>query len=140
MSKSFLLDIVTAEGEVFSGVVQKLFVTGVLGEMEILSGHAPLLATLAPGPVWAKREDGTEDAFVILGGMLEVQPDVVIILGDSAIRAQNCDEAAAKQAIENIESRIARKEDSLDYSKAHTELAFAIAQLRVLKKLRKKAK
>ena len=138
MANTFHLDIVSAEGEIFSGLAQKLFIKGILGEMEILAGHAPLLTSLTPGPLWVIKENNDEAAFVVLGGILEVQPDVVIVLADSALRAQDCDEKAAKEAIDNVESRIANRQGELDYSKLHSELEIAAAQLRVIKKLKKK--
>lgn len=132
----FQLEIVSAEGEIFSGAARKLFLTGVEGELEILLNHAPLLTSLAPGPVWVVREDYQEDAFVILGGMLEVQPQVTIILADAAMRASDIDEAAAVGAKKNAED-IIHHGGKVDYQKAHNELALALAQLRILRKLRK---
>ena len=138
--KSFHLDIVSAEGEVYSGLAQKLFVTGMLGELEILFGHAPLLTGLAPGPVWVQKSPGDEEGFVIFGGMLEVQPEITIILADAALRAHDIDEAAAVEAKQNSERIIAQQESDADYAKASAELSHAVAQLRVIKKLRKALK
>ena len=135
---SFRLEIVSAEEEIFSGLAKKLFVTGIEGEMEILFGHAPLLTSLAPGPVWVVRDDEKEDAFVILGGMLEVQPDVTIILADAAMLASEIDELAAMNAKKQAEDLISKhRGGKIDYAKAHNELALAIAQLRIIRKLRK---
>ncbi len=134
---TFRVEIVSAEEEMFSGMAQKLFVTGAYGEMEVLANHAPLLTSLVPGPVWVLREDNQEDAFVILGGMLEVQPKVTIVLADSAMRATDIDEAAAmaaKKAAEDVISK--RGAGQIDYSKVHNELILAMAQLRILRKLR----
>ena len=104
----------------------------------MLFGHAPLLTSLAPGPVWVIREDNKEEAFVILGGMLEVQPGVTIILADAAMRASDIDEAAAMGAKKKAEDLIGNKSaGKIDYMKAHNELALALAQLRVIRKLRK---
>lgn len=134
---TFRVEIVSAEEEMFSGNAKKLFVTGVLGEMEILANHAPLLTSLLPGPVWVLREDDEEDAFVILGGFLEVQPKVAIILADSAMRATDIDEAAAMAAKKSAEALIARHgSGQIDYSKVHNELILAMAQLRIIRKLR----
>lgn len=134
---TFQLEIVSVEGEIFSGKAQKLFVAGINGEMEILDGHAPLLTSLQPGPVWAVREDGTEEAFVIFGGFLEVQPHVTIVLADSAMRATDIDEQAALQAKKHAEDLIHKRgKGKLDYSAVHKELALALAQLRVIRKLR----
>lgn len=136
MAKIFQLEIVSAQEEIYSGPAVKLFVTGVLGELEILANHAPLLTKLAPGPVWIVKDGGSEEALVINGGMLEVQPEVTIILADSAIRARDLDEAEALKAQQNVEQRIAQHQSDMNYEKAHAELAMAVAQLRVLKKLR----
>lgn len=135
---TFQLEIVSAEGEIFSGEARKLFVTGTQGELEILTGHAPLLTALAPGPVWVVRGDKKEEAFVILGGMLEVQPKVTIILADAAMKASDIDEAAAVNAKKNAEDLFSKhKGGKIDYARAHNDLALALAQLRILRKLRK---
>lgn len=133
----FQLEIVSAEEEIFSGEATKLFVTGSHGEMEILYGHAPLLTSLHPGPVWLTDKEGKEEAYVIFGGMLEVQPQISIVVADSALRAKDIDEIAAKEAKREVEQRIAHSA-KVDYAKARAELAFAVAQLRVLRTLRKK--
>lgn len=137
--KVFRVEIVSAEEEMFSGNAFKLFATGTYGELEILANHAPLLTSLLPGPVWVSREDNQEDAFVILGGFLEVQPKVAIILADSAMRATDIDEAAATAAKKAAEDMIAKRGSGhIDYSKVHSELALAMAQLRIIKKIRGK--
>ncbi len=134
----FRVEIVSAEEEMFSGMAQKLFVTGTYGEMEVMANHAPLLTSLLPGPVWVVREDNQEDAFVILGGLLEVQPKVAIILADSAMRVTDIDEAAALAAKKSAEDVIAKRgSGNIDYSKVHNELVLAMAQLRIIRKLRK---
>lgn len=139
-SNCFDLKIVSAEDNIFQGKASKLFVTGVLGELEILVNHAPLLTELAPGPVWVEREDKEEEGFVIFGGILEVQPKITIILAESALRAKDIDEAAALEVKNNVERKIAQHESDLDYAKAHAELTMAVAQLRVIQKLRKAVK
>lgn len=134
---SFRVEIVSAEEEMFSGLAQKLFVTGIMGEMEILAGHASLLTSLLPGPVWVLDEKDQEIAFVILGGILEVQPRVTIILADAAMRASDIDEAAALASKKNAEDLLHRYgPGQIDYSKVHHELALAMAQLRIIRKLR----
>jgi F-type H+-transporting ATPase subunit epsilon len=134
---SFRVEIVSAEEEMYSGLAQKLFVTGVSGEMEVLAGHASLLTSLLPGPVWVIDESGQEIAFVILGGMLEVQPKVTIILADAAMRASDIDEAAALASKKNAEDLLHKYgPGQIDYSKVHHELALAMAQLRIIRKLR----
>lgn len=134
---TFRVEIVSAEEEMFSGMAKKLFVTGVSGEMEILAGHAPLLTSLLPGPIWVVHEDDKEDAFVILGGILEVQPKITIVLADSAMRAGDIDEAAALASKKNAEDLLNKYGPGhLDYSKVHHELVLAMAQLRIIRKLR----
>lgn len=129
---------ITKHATLFSGLASHLFVTGVQGEMEILPNHAPLLTSLVPGPVWVVKEDAQEEAFVILGGMLEVQPNVTIILADAAMRASDIDEAAALNAKKKAEDLINKRgEGRVDYSLIHNELALALAQLRILRKLKK---
>ena len=132
---SFRLDIVSPEVELFSGRAQKLFVTGILGELEVLPGHAPLLTALSPGPVWIVKENGEEEGLVIFGGMLEVQPDITIVLADAAIRADDIDEAAAKGVKKYTEKAISNRENGLDYAKAHKDLTLAIAQLRIVRRV-----
>jgi len=135
---SFQLAIVSAEEEIFSGAAQKLFVTGMDGEMEILPNHAPLITSLAPGPVWVLKDNDEEEAFVILGGMLEVQPLETIILAHAAMRASDLDEAAAMSAKKKAEDLISNHSGGkMNYALVHSELALALAQLRILRKLRK---
>ncbi|HQW58229.1 MAG TPA: F0F1 ATP synthase subunit epsilon, partial [Gammaproteobacteria bacterium] len=98
MNISFHLDIVSAEAAIFSGLVEKLFVSGEMGELEILFNHAPLLTSLKPGIVWVVKQNGQEEVFYISGGMLEVQPKATTILADTAIRAKDVDEAEALEA------------------------------------------
>lgn len=133
---SFHLDIVSAEALIFSGLVQKLFVTGLLGELEILNGHAPLLTALKPSPVWVTKQNGEEEVFYISGGMLEVQPKVTTILADTAIRAKDVDEAHALDAKKRAEAALAGRGRDIDYAEAQAQLLEALAQLRALKKLR----
>lgn len=133
---TFDLSVVTAEAEIFSGKVTKLFVTGVEGELEIRRGHAPLLTSLAPGPLLFEDENGKEEGLVVFGGMLEVQPKQTIILGDAAMRSDELDEQAAKQAMSQAEESMAGVAGKVDYTKAHSELMLALAQLRVIRKLK----
>ncbi len=133
----FQLNIVTAESEIYSGLTKKLFVTGILGELEILYNHAPLLTSLFPGPVWIENKDGKSQGVVIFGGILEVQPKISTILADSALRAENLDEASALLAKKNAENIMSKREDKIDYAKARIELAMAVAQLRLIRKLKK---
>ena len=135
MANTFHVDIVTAESKIFSGKAEKLFVTGVDGELEILHNHAALLTSLAPGPVWVVN-DKKEEGFVIFGGTLEVQPNATIILADTALRASDVDEAAAMEAKMSTEHALQTRAAEVDYTRARAELAKAVAQLRAIKQIR----
>ncbi|MBG77414.1 MAG: F0F1 ATP synthase subunit epsilon [Alphaproteobacteria bacterium] len=134
------LDIVSAEKEIFSGVVEMVVATGDMGEIGIIPGHAPLLALLKPGEVRVKLQGGEQEIFYISGGMIEVQAHHVTILADAAERADSLDEAAAIAAKERAEEAIANKDAEMDYSVASAELARAAAQIRAIQKIRKKLK
>lgn len=131
------LDIVSAEGELFSGLVEKLTVSGALGELGILPGHAPLLTTLQPGLVEIVRQGGKEDVFYISGGTLEVQPNIVTVLADTAVRAEDLDEMAALEARGRAEKLVAAHKTEIEYSKTLSELAEIAAQLRAIKQIKK---
>jgi len=139
MPITFQLDIVSAEKSIFSGSVDSLVATGELGELGINPGHAPLLTSLKPGTVTLKDHEGNEECFYVSGGMLEVQPHITTILADTATRADDVDEAAAIAAKEVAEAAMADQNSEIEYSKAATELAEAVAQLRTLQAIRKKA-
>jgi len=136
MSISFHLDIVSAEAAIFSGLVSKLFVSGAMGDLEILNGHAPLLTSLKPGPVWITNQHGQEEIFYISGGMLEVQPHMATVLADTAIRAKDVDESQALEAKKRAEEILAGHSKDFNYVQAQIQLIEAIAQLKSLKKLR----
>jgi len=138
MSKYFQLNIVTTETEIYSGLAKKLIVTGVLGELEILYNHTPFLTSLAIGPVWFEEKSGKLSSFIMLGGILEVQPTVSTILGDSVIRAENLDEAAAIEAKNNSERIFSQKGTDIDYAKVKKELAIAMAEIRLIRKFKDK--
>ena len=131
------LDIVSAEKAIFSGLVEKLVVTGELGELGINPGHAPLLTLLRPGEVRIHLPGGQEEIYYISGGMLEVQPFTVTVLADAVERADNLDEAAALAAKKRAEEAIANKGADFDYSVAATELAQAVAHIRAIQKIKK---
>jgi len=134
----FQVDIVSAESEIYSGPCHKLFVTGIEGELEIRHNHAPLLTMLAPGQIWLKNNKGEETGFVILGGILEVQPKITVVLADSVIRAEEIDLEAAKKAKLEAEKAIQDSQNkSLSYEEAHNRIASTLAQIRILNKLRK---
>ncbi len=131
-------DIVSAEREIFSGTVTMVSVTGSLGELGILPGHAPLLTGIRPGPVQLRLESGEEEVFFASGGFLEVQPGVVTILADTAARAEDLDEAAAVEAREAAERALSEQAADFDFSVAASQLADAMAQQRTLEELRKR--
>lgn len=140
MAISVHLDIVSAEAEIFSGLAEMVFATGTIGELGIAPGHAPLLTGLKPGQIRVIRQGGAEEVFYISGGMLEVQPNVVTVLADTAVRATDLDEAAAIAAKEKAEKALAMRGAEFDYSRALTELAEAAAQIQAIRQLRKKAR
>lgn len=131
-------DIVSAEREIFSGTVTMVSVTGSLGELGILPGHAPLLTGIRPGPVQLRLESGEEEVFFASGGFLEVQPGVVTILADTAARAEDLDEAAAVEAREAAERALSEQAADFDFSMAASQLADAMAQQRTIEELRKR--
>jgi len=134
------LDIVSAEREIFSGVVEMVVATAELGEIGISPGHAPLLTILKPGEIRVTHQGGTQEVYYVSGGMLEVQPYSVTVLADTVERADNLDEAAALTAKARAEEAIANKGADMDYSLAATELARAVAQIRAIQKARKHLK
>ncbi len=134
------LDIVSQEAEIFSGLVEMISVTGEEGELGILPGHTALLSAIKPGEVRVTLQGGEKQIYYISGGMIEVQPNLVTVLADTAIRADNIDEAAAIAAKERAEKLLAQKKESVDYTQALKELAQAAAQLHAIEKLRKRSK
>lgn len=138
--KTLELDIVSAEASVFNGRAVFVSVTGEMGELGINPGHSPLLTVLKPGQIYVKLEDGKEVVFYMSGGMLEVQPDMVSILTDTALRADDLDEAAAVAAKDRAEKILAHQKEGMEYSIALAELAEAAAQLRAIGLLRNKLK
>jgi len=139
MAMTIHCDIVSAEEEIFSGLVELLVATGELGELGINYGHAPLLTSLVPGPVRIVTQDGQEKIFYVSGGFLEVQPGVVSILADTAIRADDVDEAAAEEARKEAEHALANQMGDFDYGRASAQLAEAAAQLATLRKMKNRA-
>ena len=131
-------DIVSAEEALFSGLVEMVVATGSLGELGVTPGHAPLLSDLRPGPVRLIKEDGEEEIYYLSGGYLEVQPNSISILADTAVRAGDIDEAAAAQAVKDAEAALANQAGEIEYSKAAAMLAESTAQLLTVQKLRKK--
>ncbi len=131
-------DIVSAEREIFSGLVELVVAHGKLGDLGVAPGHAPLLTQLNPGPVRVIKQGGEEEVFYVSGGMLEVQPNVVTVLADTALRADDMDEAAAQQAAEEARRHLNNQSSEINYSAAAVQLAEAMAQLRTIQALRKK--
>lgn len=132
-------DIVSAESQIYSGLVEMLIATGATGELGICYGHAPLLTGLVPGPIRVITQNGEEHIYYASGGYLEVQGDVVTVLADTAIRADDVDEAAAEEARKAAEEALANQSSELDYGRASAQLAEAAAQLATLRKLKNRA-
>ena len=130
------IDIVSAEAEIFSGTATMVFAPAEMGEVGIAPRHTPLLTRLKPGEVRVQTQEGEELSFFVSGGMLEVQPHVVTVLADTAIRADDLDEAQALEARERAEKMLADKSADIDYAKAQAELAQSMAQLAAIRKLR----
>lgn len=137
MAMTMHCDIVSAEQKIYSGLVELLVATGTLGDLGITPGHAPLLTALIPGPVRVVLQDGSEEIFYVSGGFLEVQSGVATVLADTALRADDVNEAAALQAIQDANDAITNKDAEFEYSRAAAQLAEAAAQLRALRQLRK---
>tara|TARA_B100001063_G_C16664108_1_gene502678 strand:+ start:516 stop:941 length:426 start_codon:yes stop_codon:yes gene_type:complete len=138
MAMTVHCDIVSAEEEVFSGLIEFVSVTGSLGDLGVYPGHAPLLSELKPGPVELRKQGGEQDIFYISGGFLEVQPHKITVLADTALHAGDLDEAAAMEAQKHAEQAMADQTSEFEYSKAASQLAEAAAQLRTLQQIRKK--
>ena len=138
MTSTIQVDIVSAEKEIFSGEVAMVFAPAALGEVGIAPGHTPMVTSLTAGEVRIKLADGTEDSYYISGGMLEVQPKIVTVLSDTALRAEDLDEAAILKAKEEAEKSLHDREAKIDYAKALAENAELAAQLRTIQRFRKK--
>jgi F-type H+-transporting ATPase subunit epsilon len=139
MAMTIHVDIVSAEKEIYSGLVEAVFATATMGEIGIYPRHTPLLTSLKPGEVRVKLANGTEEQFYVSGGMLEVQPHVVTILADTAMRADDVDEAAAMAAKEAAEKTLAESGDTMEFAEVQAQLAEASAQLRTIQRARKAA-
>jgi F-type H+-transporting ATPase subunit epsilon len=139
MAMTIHCDIVSAEEGIFSGLVESLVATGELGELGINYGHAPLLTALHPGPVRIVTQHGDEEVYYVSGGFLEVQPGVVTILADTALRADDVDEAAAEEARREAVQTLTNQSGDFDYGRASAQLAEAAAQLATLRKMRNRA-
>ena len=131
------VDIVSAEGEIFSGAAEMVFAPAIMGELGIAPRHAPLLTLLKAGEVRVKLPGGEEQSFFVGGGALEVQPKQVTVLADTALRAKDIDEAAALSAKQKAEEALKNREGDITQAEALAELARAAAQLKMIEKLRK---
>ena len=138
MANTIHVDIVSAEGQIFSGEASMVFVPGSQGDLGIAPRHAPLLTTLKAGEVRVQSEGAEEQSFYVGGGSLEVQPNRVTVLADTAARAKDLDEAAALVAKQRAEDALRQHTDKVDIAEAQAELARVVAQLRAIERLRKK--
>ena len=134
------LDIVSAEEEIFSGNVKNIIASAIMGEVGIYPKHTPMITPLKPGEVKIITEEHEEKLFFISGGVIEVQPDIVTVLADTAIRGKDLDEAKAIESKKRAEEALADKSDNIDAAKALAELAQAAAQLKMIDAMRKKTK
>jgi F-type H+-transporting ATPase subunit epsilon len=137
MASTIHVDIVSAEGEIFSGQATMVFAPAIEGELGIAPRHAPLLTTLRPGEVRVQTEAGEEHFFYVGGGALEIQPHGVTVLADTALRARDLDEAAALAVRQRAEESLRDKVGAIEIAEAQAELSRAVAQLRMLEKLRR---
>ncbi|MEW7978717.1 MAG: F0F1 ATP synthase subunit epsilon [Candidatus Sedimenticola endophacoides] len=138
MGMKIHVDIVSAEGEIHSGAAEMVYATAVMGELGIAPRHTPLVTRLKPGEVRVDPGEGKPmEHYYVSGGILEVQPHVVTVLADTALRAADIDEAAALEAKRRAEDALAGQQADFEYAKAQAELAEAMAKLRALEKLRK---
>jgi len=140
MANTIQVDIVSAEGEIFSGAATMVFAPASQGEIGIAPRHAPLLTTLKPGEVRVQTPDGGEQYFYVGGGAIEVQPHLVTVLADTALRARDIDEAAALAAKQRAEEALRDKVGQISQAEALAELARAAAQLKAIERLRKAVK
>ena len=138
MANTIQVDIVSAEEQIFSGEAYMVYAPAIMGEVGIAPRHTPLISPLKPGEIRLDMGDGKEEFFFISGGILEVQPHLVTVLSDTAIRADDLDEAAAIEAQKRAEDALADQQGDLDVAKARAELLAAAAQIAAIKKLRKK--
>ncbi|MBL4681886.1 MAG: F0F1 ATP synthase subunit epsilon [Pseudomonadales bacterium] len=129
--------IVSAEKEVFSGQVEMVVASGTIGELGIFPGHTPLLTGVKPGAVRLKLEGGEEQIFFASGGFIEVQPNAITILADTALRADDLDEAAANAAQEKAEKELADNKTDIDFGRVQADLQETVAMLRTIRKFRK---
>jgi len=139
MSMTIHVDIVSAEAEIFSGTATMVFAPGEMGELGIAPRHTPLISRLKAGEVRLQHDNGTEDAFFVSGGILEIQPHVVTVLADTAVRAADLDEAQAIEAKKRAEDAITNQKGEFDLASARAELAEAAARVETIRKMKNRA-
>ena len=140
MAKTVLCNIVSAEQEIFSDQVEMVVATGTIGELGILPGHTPLLSGVKPGPVRLILEGGEEEVFFASGGYIEVQPTSITILADTAVRADDIDEAAALDAQKKAEQELQDQKSDVDFARVSSDLQEQAAMLRTIRKHREQRK
>ena len=138
MSMDFHIDIVSAEREIWSGRAKMVFAPGEMGELGILPRHSALLTRLIPGEVRVLGLDDTEQSYFITGGILEVQPHIVTVLSDTAIRASDLDEAAAIEARQRAEDKLIARKSDMDFARAKAELVELAAMIEIIKRVRER--
>lgn len=131
--------VVSATQSLFEGEVQMVIAMGVGGELGVMAGHIPLITLLKPGVLRLRMQDGTEEVLYVSGGVMEVQPNVVMVLADTAERAQNLDESKIAEARRAAEQMLANQSDSLQSGAAMAALAESVAQLQAIQKFRNRA-
>jgi F-type H+-transporting ATPase subunit epsilon len=136
MALTVHVDVVSAEESLFSGMAEVVIVPGEMGELGIYPRHAPLITRIKPGSVRIKLPGGSEELIYVSGGMLEVQPSIVTVLADTAIRGGDLDEARALEAKRAAEEAMRNRTSDIDYAQAQAELLEAVAQLHAIQKLR----
>lgn len=140
MAMTIHLDVVSAESSIFSGLAEFVVAPAVLGEIGIYPNHAPLISRIKPGSVRVKLPDQEEELVIFVsGGIVEVQPGVITVLADTAIRGLHLDEGKALEAKQRAEEAMKNKVSQVDYARAQAELADALAQLQTLRKMKNKA-
>ncbi|GAA5174843.1 F0F1 ATP synthase subunit epsilon [Niveibacterium umoris] len=139
MAMTVHVDVVSTEEQIFSGLAEAVSLPGEAGELGILPGHTPLLTRIRPGAVRLKLPDQAHDELIfVAGGVLEVQPGLVTVLADTAIRGRDLDEAKAMDAKRQAEEALSNRESKLDYARAQAELAEAAAQLAMIERMKKR--
>ena len=139
MAISVHVDVVSAEEQIFSGLAEFVVLPGEVGELGIFPGHMPLMTRIKPGAVRIKLQgQDREELIFVAGGILEVQPGLITVLADTAIRGHDLDEAKAMEAKKKSEEAMVNRSSELDYARAQAELAEAVAQLAAIQRLRKK--